>query len=101
VAHSLAIAPADAETVEDYCAREGLSEHVRAAVDLVPRFFPTAGPVQCEVEHSRETDESWVVLRFQVQGDVEQVLDWYDRYTAALLEAVPWPQSDRIRVFLW
>ena len=101
VAHAPAIAPPGAETVEEFCAREGLSEYVRMAVDLVPRYFRTAGPVRCEVDYSHETDESWVTLCFEVRGDVEQTLDWYDRYTEALLEVVPWPQSDRLRLFFW
>src|SRR5690242_19514741 len=89
MAYALTIAPAGAGTVEEFCAREGLTEYVRRAVELVPQFFPTAGTVRCEVDYSRETDESWVTLRFEVRGDVEQTLDWYDRYTEALLEAVP------------
>src|SRR5207248_11493829 len=99
MARAPTIAPPDAETVEEYCAREGLSEHVRTAVGLVPRYFPTAGPVRCEVDYSHETDESWVTLCFEVRGDVEQTLDWYDRYVEALVEAVPWPERDKIHVY--
>jgi hypothetical protein len=79
--------------------REGLYDYVRTGVDLVPKYFPTAGPVRCEIDYGRETGDSWVTLRFDVQAGVDQALDWYDSYTEGLLDAVPWPQCDRIRVF--
>ena len=73
--HATTIAPPGEESVEEFCAREGLSDYVRQAVDLVPRHFPTAGPVRCEVDYSRETDESWVTVRFEVDGREYQMIE--------------------------
>ena len=38
-------------------------------------------------------------VRFEVDGSVDQGLDWYDRYVEALVEAVPWPQRDKIHIY--
>src|SRR5947209_3562444 len=100
MANAPSIALPGEESVEEFCAREGLSGYVRTAVDLVPRYFPTAGPVRCEVDYSRETDESWVTIRFEVDGSADEALDWYDHYIEALVEAVPWPHRDKLHIYL-
>lgn len=75
-----------------------LSPYVHTAVELVHRHFQSASEVTCEVEHGREAAESWITLEVAVDGPMDEAIRSYEAYTDALLDVVPWPERDGIRL---
>jgi hypothetical protein len=84
------------EDIREFAQREDLDPYLTIAVDLIRDHFPGAGPIEYEIQHGQETDEDWIALRFAARGEMEALLDHYDRCTDALVERIPWPQRDKL-----
>ena len=81
-----------------FCSQQGILPYLPIAIDLVRTCFPSLQELHSQREQDPETGEEWLVLDVVIQGDEEQVLDAYDRYTDHWVSAVPWPERNKIRL---
>jgi hypothetical protein len=84
--------------LSDFCGRHELSAHLRAAIGLLKASFPSVERLNLQLERDPETADEWILINFDVSGEVEEVLSKYDHYTDLLVKSVPWPERDRIRI---
>ena len=90
------------EDVAAFCRRRGISRALHAALRLAREHFPLARRPVPEVARDPEGAEEWVFIRLSVLRDLSQdeLFDRYDAYTDALLDALPPPAAELIRVSL-
>ena len=53
--------------------------------------------INFSLENDPEIDEEWITLNVTVEGEIEEILDKYDKYTDNFVYEIPWPERDRIR----
>ena len=82
----------------DFCGRHELSTHLHVAIGLLKTSFPSVERFSLQLERDPETGDEWILINFDVTGEVEEVLRWYDHYTELFVKSVPWPERDRIRI---
>jgi hypothetical protein len=73
-------------------------QYLPVAIDLIERHFPSIDKLDLYLEHDPETEEEWLVLDLTLRGEVDEVLDNYDKYTDHWVSSVPWPQRQKIRL---
>lgn len=49
-------------------------------------------------EEDPETGERWLLIAVTVFGEVGEILEQYERYTEQWVDAVSWPERDKIRL---
>jgi len=84
------------EGVLRFCKSEKIVDYLETVENLIRMHFPEVNEVQYSVESDPEVDERYLVISAKVSGDVDDVVERYDRYVAELVEKVPWPQRDKI-----
>jgi hypothetical protein len=82
----------------DFCNREGLSSYVAAASKFIAAHFCNVKSIDSEVLRCPDTDGRFLVIQLEVEGEIDTVLDMYDRYTAAWVSAVPWPERGKMNL---
>jgi len=90
--------PPLSEKLSDFCTFHGLAAHLRGAIGLLKSSFPSVERLNLQLERDPETGDEWILIEFDVSGDVDEVLQKYDHYTDLLVKSVPWPERDRIRI---
>lgn len=85
------------QEVFEFCSQHRLLGHLQRAVELVGECFPSAVDVSVEKECDPESEDEWLLLTTQIHEQVESALDLYDTYTRRLIDAIPWPQRNKIR----
>jgi len=86
------------DEVIDFSYHHHIFGHLQTAVRIARDSFKQLHGLHVTVESDRESDEEWIVLTARVNGDVSDVLDMYDKYTAQTVDAIPWPSRDKIRL---
>ncbi len=81
-----------------FCSQNGILQSLPVAIDLIERHFPSNDKLDLYLEHDPETEEEWLVLDLTLRGEVDEVLDNYDKYTDHWVSSVPWPQRHKIRL---
>jgi hypothetical protein len=84
--------------LSDFCGRHELSTHLHVAIGLLRTSFPSVDRFNLQIERDPETGDEWILINFDVTGEIEDVLLWYDRYTELFVKSVPWPERDKIRM---
>jgi hypothetical protein len=82
----------------DFCSQQGTLPHLSVALDLIEACFSSIQNLCLQPEQDPETGEEWLVLDITIQGDEEQILDAYSRYTDRWISTVPWPERNKIRL---
>lgn len=85
------------QEVLGFCSQHRLFGYLQRAVKLVGECFPSAVDVSVEKGSDPESEDEWLLLTAQVREQVEPSLDQYDAYTQCLIDAIPWPQRNKIR----
>ncbi len=85
------------QEVLEFCSEHQLREYLGRAVKLVGECFPCAVEVSVEKGSDPDSEDEWLLLTAQVREQVEPSLDQYDAYTRCLIDAIPWPQRNKIR----
>ena len=83
--------------IQKVCIDLGIEKYLIKAIDLIKKHFPTFLDINISLEKDREIDEEWIALDVTIEGEIEEVLDKYDKYTENLVYEIPWPERDRIR----
>jgi hypothetical protein len=82
----------------EFCSRERVTSYLPTAVNSVERNFPTISELKIEVEQDPETEDEWLVLNVTIRGEVDEVLNNYDKYINYWVSSVPWPERQKIRL---
>jgi len=82
----------------DFFGHRELSTYLHVAIGLLKESFPNVERITLQIEQDPETDDRWILISFDVIGEVEDVLSRYDHYTELFVKSVPWPERDQIRV---
>jgi len=82
----------------EFCSQERITSYLPSAVNSVEKNFPTTTELKIEVEQDPETEEEWIVLNVTIRGEVDEVLDNYDKYVNYWVSTVPWPERQKIRL---
>ena len=82
----------------EFCSRERVTSYLPSAVNSIERNFPTISELKIEVEQDPETEEEWLALNVTIRGEVDEVLDNYDKYINYWVSTVPWPERQKIRL---
>jgi hypothetical protein len=82
--------------VEAFCSRQGIRKYVTVVSDLLNQCFSGIRGVNSEVLQDPETEDQLLVIHVEVKGEIEAVLDMYDKYTEEWVSRVPWPERSKI-----
>jgi len=86
------------ENLHVFAEKYGLWSHLVAAMRLLNDCFPAAISGCLKLEHDPETEEEWLVIEFEIGGEIEDILNSYDHYTDLWVSSVPWPEREKIRL---
>jgi hypothetical protein len=92
------ILPQITPEIIEFCSRERITSYLPSAINSIERNFPTTSELKIEVEQDPETDEEWLVLNVTTRGEVDEVLNHYDKYINYWVSTVPWPERQKIRL---
>lgn len=81
---------------EAFCRRQGIRKYVNAASDLLNQCFSNVRGVDSEVLQDPDAEDQFLVIHLEVKGEIEAVLDMYDKYTEEWVSRVPWPERGKI-----
>ena len=81
---------------EVFCSRQGIRKYVTVASDLINQCFSNIRGVDSEVFQDPDTEDQLLVIHVEVEGEIEAVLDMYDKYTEEWVSRVPWPERSKI-----
>jgi hypothetical protein len=84
--------------VMHFCAKHGILPYLSIAIDLIKTCFSSLQDLHLQPEQDPETGEEWLGVDVTLQGNQEQVLAAYDKYTDDWVSAVPWPVRQKIRL---
>ena len=59
---------------QQFCEHHDLEDTIRRASDLIKASFHSASNLKLYKENDPDTGESWLVVTFCVQGDLDQIL---------------------------
>jgi hypothetical protein len=82
---------------DQFTQSNGLGPYLSIAKDLATRLFQVESG-QCEFVQAGDSDDEWIVVRIQVKGTIESVLESKRQYTAQWVAAAPVPQRHLIRL---
>lgn len=73
-----------------FCYQREMLRHLPIAIDIIEEsFLTTINEVELEPERDSETGEEWLEFRVSIKGEVDEVLEKYDRYTERLVTSLP------------
>jgi hypothetical protein len=81
---------------EAFCSRQGIRKYVTVASDLLNQCFSNIRGVDSEVLQDPDAEDQFLVIHLEVKGEIEAVLDMYDKYTEEWVSRVPWPERGKI-----
>ncbi|MDI6725897.1 MAG: hypothetical protein QMD32_02950 [Smithellaceae bacterium] len=81
---------------EAFCNSQGISPYIKVASDLVNKCFSNIKGVAGEVLQDPDVEDQFLVIHVEVKGEIEAVLDMYDKYTEEWVTKVPWPERSKI-----
>ncbi len=86
------------DEILSFCSRWQIFNYFQRALRLAQQSFLDVTSIDVKVENDPESEDEWLLIVVQVQGEIGKVLEMYDTYTKRLVRAVPWPARDRIRL---
>ena len=81
-----------------FCYRQKILKFVPSAINLLQTTFSNLTQQNIQPGKDPETGEEWLELNVTLQGQVNEVLDQYDKYNDLLVTSVPWPERNKIRL---
>ena len=84
--------------ISDFCLKNNLLNYLRIAVDLIKDSFSKHKNISFSLEGDPETDEEWISLNIDVEGDIESIFEEYQNYNKNVIKNIPWPERDLIRL---
>jgi hypothetical protein len=84
------------QSLYNFCLRYNIQNYLQLAINLAKRCFPSLHELQLYLEHDPDTGEQWLVIDATVEGEVDEILSKYDKYTDLWISSVPWPDRSKI-----
>jgi hypothetical protein len=81
---------------ESFCNRQDIRKYVTVASDLINQCFSNIRGVDSEILQDPDAEDQFLVIHLEVKGEIEAVLDMYDKYTEEWVSRVPWPERGKI-----
>ena len=81
---------------EAFCGCQGIRKYVNVASDLINQCFSNIQNVESEILQDPDAEDQFLVIHLEVKGEIEAVLDMYDKYTEEWVSRVPWPERGKI-----
>ncbi len=81
---------------EAFCSHQDILKYVNVASDLINQCFSNVRGVDSEILQDPDTEDQMLVIHVEVKGEIDAVLDMYDKYTAEWVLRVPWPERAKI-----
>ena len=91
----VASAPSD---VRDYCERHGLLDPLELAINLLHATFPAERRMALTLETDPELGEQSVVIRVEVRGSQEKILEARRRLLQAWVKQIPPQPLEHLRL---
>lgn len=82
----------------EFCEQHGLFHYLPVAEKLLKIHFPNALLIQPELMKDPDGEAERLVIGAKVNGEIDAVLDAYDRLTRDWVAAVPWPDREKILI---
>ena len=84
----------------EFCYKHQLFPYLDLACELAQKTFRLARIISIEKKEDHEFPDEWVSIAVSAEGPVDEILDAYDRYTWAWLNAVPADSQRKVRMAL-
>jgi len=81
---------------KEFCKHHGVLQYISVALGIIKRSFSNIRTIYTELLQDPDTDEQWLVVNVEVKGEIEDILDMYDKYTGEWVSRVPWPERGKI-----
>ena len=81
-----------------FCVQEGILQYAEVAIGLVQHHFESIQNLALQLQEDPETGEKWAAVDVTIRGELDEILDAYDRYTGQWVASAPWPERDKIRL---
>ena len=86
------------EELFSFCLSHNMLSSLQVSVALIKACFPAVREVRLQPEREPDSGEEWLVIDFGIVGEIEEILDRYDKYTDLWVKSVPWPEREKIRL---
>jgi hypothetical protein len=83
---------------KEFCQRHGVLQYIPEALKIIKCSFSNINTIYTELLQDPDSNEQWLVINVEVKGEIEDILDMYDKYTGEWVSRVPWPQRGKIRL---
>lgn len=83
---------------ETFCGLQGILKYVNVASELLNQCFSNVQGVDSEVLQDPNTEDQVLVIHVEIKGEIDLVLDMYDKYTEEWVSRVPWPERAKINL---
>lgn len=87
----------DEETIK-FCLEENISNEISNSIGLIDKHFDDIHNWDIELNSDPETNEKWLVLEIDVNGDISDILSSYDNYILEFISTIPTHNREKIRL---
>ena len=99
--HQTLIPSQDTETeLQAFVREHHLAGYIESACQLIDELFTVEGPIIIEKKEDPEFPDEWVSLRIKVLGNLDSVVESYNKFTAGMVTIVPAESSRKISLSL-
>jgi len=82
-----------------FCFQQQILRHLPIAIEVIEKsFLTTINEIEMKPEIDPETGEEWLDFKIRIKGEVEEVLDRYDKYTESLVSSLPCSARYKMRL---
>jgi len=82
-----------------FCFQQQILRHLPIAIEVIEKsFLTTINEIEMKPEIDPETVEEWLDFKIRIKGEVEEVLDRYDKYTESLVSLLPCSARYKMRL---
>ena len=82
-----------------FCFQQQILQHLPIAIEVIEKsFLTTINKIGMKPEIDPETGEEWLDFKVGIKGEVEEVLDKYDKYTESLVSLLPGSARYKMRL---
>jgi hypothetical protein len=81
-----------------FCVKHRILRYLFITLDIIGQIFSQVEKLSMEQEQDHETDEEWLMIDLTVYGEVDEILEKYNKYTDQIISSIPWPERSKIRL---
>jgi hypothetical protein len=85
---------------ENFAKQNKLEEYIDLAINNIRTIFNNVGIISIDKIIDPDSNEEWITLKFQAEGNTDLLLNKYDKLVRMWIKSVPWPQRSMIRISL-